>query len=249
MRHAQVGRVAAASLLVALPTLALTGCFIPSPPPVPRPESLEPIAQGSPDEGDVRTGFIPGDGTAELTLLIDRRAAVVATATSTDDEDLTLRIVGEGADVENDDGYDEAGGFALDTSTRDPLLATVLDPGSYTVEVAEYGGDATGFELQVLTSTDAVGPGEQVDLAVEPGRPGVAIATIGAATQAISATADFETVLWAQMGDSETTYRDEDFGGDGNPRIELFGEAAQEVVVVAFEVEAGDGGVVSLSVE
>ncbi|KAA6435259.1 hypothetical protein FQ330_05785 [Agrococcus sediminis] len=248
MRHAQVGRVAAASLLVAMPALALTGCFIPSPPPVPRPESLEPIAQGSPDEGDVRTGFIPGDGTAELTLLIDQRAAVVATASSTDDEDLTLRIVGDGADVENDDGYDEAGGFALDTSTRDPLLATVLEPGSYTIEVAEYGGDATGFELQVVTSTDAVGPGEQVALAVEPGRPGVAIATIAEGDEAVSAIADFDAVLWAQMSDSDTTYRDDDSGGDRNPSIQLFGESAQEVVVVAWAFEDGDAGPVTLTV-
>lgn len=248
MRAAPLCRAAAATLL-AVPVLALSGCFIPSPPPVPRPESLEPVVQGPAGASDVRSGFIVEDGAAQLELRIDERAAVVIVAASPDDEDLMLLLTGGGVELENDDGHDEAGGFAFDTSSLDPLLAAVLEPGSYTIEVSEFGGDATSFELQVITSTDAVDAGATADLTIEAGRPAIAFVTVETGQETISAQADFDTLLWAQMTEDSDTYRDDDSGGDRNPSILLFGEVPQDIVVVAWAFEPGHGRSVTLSVE
>lgn len=246
-RATAAGRTGSALAIVATAALGLTGC-IPSPPPVPQATPAAPIVPGQTDAGDVRDGRVPSGGAARLPLTIDERTAVVIGATSTDGEDLTLRLTGPAVDIENDDA-DRADVFAFEGQSLDPAVATVLDPGAYTIEVEEWGGDATGFQLQVLTSSTTLGTGESARFSFGPGQPVIAMVTTEQGDEAISATSDIDTTLWAYVPESDTDYHDDDSGGDRNPRIELAGEAAQAIVVVATGYARDASGSLELRVD
>lgn len=249
MRRAHVARMLGAAVIAMVTAGALSACFIPSPPPVPQPPNLDRILPGSDAPVEVREGFIPGDGTTSLELQIDVRLAVVLGAVSTDDEDLRMRLIGDGVDLENDDGYGELDGMAFDMSSRDPVLAAVLEPGSYTIELGEYGGDSTGFRLQVLVSTTTVGTGETIALEVVEGLPAVAIASLTTGAETIAAVADFDSTLWVRASDRDTAYTDDDSGGDSSPLLSMAGAGPQDVVVVVASYAGDEGGPVELSVE
>ncbi len=199
MRAAHTRRMLGAATVAAVTLVGLTACFIPSPPPVPQPNT-DPVVAGTSGDVDVREGYIGADDTVAIELEVAERSAVVLGAVSTDDEDLTLRLIGEGADLENDDGYSELDAFAFEMGSRDPVIGAVLEPGSYRIEVAEYGGDRTGFQLQVLTGSTVVGVGESASLEIAPGAPAVFIARVTTGQEAIRAEADFDSVLWGRSG-------------------------------------------------
>lgn len=249
MRRAHVGRMLGAATIAAVTVGALSACFIPSPPPVPQPPNTEPIAPGSSGAADVREGFIPGNGATQIELELVERSAVVLGAASTDDEDLTLRLIGEGADLENDDGYSELDAFAFEMGSRDPVIGAVLEAGSYTIELAEYGGDSTGFQLQVLTGSTAVGVGESVAMEIAPGAPAVFIARVTTGQESIRAEADFDTVLWGRSGPDDSSLMDDDSGGDSNPMITLDGVVDGDFVMVAAAYDREQSGTVVVSVE
>ncbi|WP_143143745.1 hypothetical protein [Agrococcus sp. Marseille-P2731] len=247
MRSARRGTAAAA--VGAAVAVGLAGCT-PGPPPVPVPSPAAPIAPGgSAGSGDA-DGVVPANGTSPVDLVLEERAAVVIGATSTDEEDLTLRLVGEGVDLENDDGQtDTRRVFDFEQGLRDPMLAVVLEAGEYTIEVGEWSGDRSGYRLQVLTGTTTVSPGTTASFGLQPGAPGVAIVPIERGDAVLAGESDIDTVLWAYAPESDTAYSDDDSGGDRNPRIELLGEEPQELVVVLAGYADDARGAASLIVE
>ncbi|MCH1883997.1 hypothetical protein [Agrococcus sp. ARC_14] len=234
--------------VAAIASLALAGC-IPGPPPLPQATPAAPIVQGETTAGEVRQGRVGGDATTAVALQVEERSAVVIGAHSPDDEDLTLHLTGPGVDVENDDAYGEIDVFGFEMETRDSALAAVLDPGEYTIEVGEFGGDSTGFELQVLTGSTVVPPGSSAELQLEAGGAIIAMVPLASGDETLSATADGDTVMWAYLPETDTDYRDDDSGGDRNPSIELSGEQPQDIVVVVHGYSDDDSGSVQLRVE
>lgn len=249
MPAAHTRRMLAATAVAAVTMGALSACFIPMPPPVPRATSAAPIAPGSTGAGDVREGFIASGGTTVVDLEIDERAAVVLVATSPEGEDLTMRLTGGGVDLENDDNEGEIAGLAFEMGSRDPLVAAVLDAGSYRIELGEFSGDRSSFQLQVLTSTTVVSADAPLVAEILPGEPVVTIAAITDGSESIGATADFDTVLWAHAPLSETHYEDDDSGGSSDPRFSLSGERPQDMVVVAYAYNGAGEGPVTVVVE
>lgn len=249
MRAAHTRRMLGAATVAAVTLVGLTACFIPSPPPVPQPPNTDPVVPGASGDVDVREGFIGADGTVEIELQVAERSAVVLGAVSTDDEDLTLRLLGEGADLENDDGYSELDAFAFEMGSRDPVIGAVLEPGSYRIEVAEYGGDRTGFQLQVLTGSTVVGVGENASLEIAPGAPAVFIAQVTTGQESIRAEADFDSVLWGRSGADDSSLMDDDSGGGGDPLITLNGTVDGDLVMVAAAYDRDESGQVLVSVE
>lgn len=249
MRRAHFGRMVGAAAVAAVTMGTLSGCFMPMPPPVPQAPNADPIVQGSAGAADVREGSIASDSTTAVELQIDERSAVVLAATSPDGEDLMLRLVGEDVDLENDDYYDAVRGLAFELETRDPLLGAVLDPGSYTIEVAEFSGDRTAFQLQVLTASTAIDAGQSAEVQVEPGQPAVMLVSLATGDESIAAEADFDSVLWAQVPGSTMPHTDDDSGGNSNPLIMLAGEQPQEIVVVVSSYSGEESGTAVLSVE
>lgn len=247
MRRAVLIRAAGAAGAAAIVAVALTGC-IPSPPPLPQGTPAEPIVPGEANDGVVVEGVVPADGTATVPLTIDERTAVVIGATSTDDEDLTLRLTGPGVEVENDDAR-RPDVFAFELQSLDPAVAAVLDPGEYTIELGEWGDDASGFQLQVLTGATTVEPGTSADFTFGPGQPAIAMVAVIHGDETISASSDIDTTLWAYVPTSDTDYEDDDGGSDGNPRIDLVDESAQQIVVVATGYDRDDSGTLQLTVE
>ncbi|SFS11597.1 hypothetical protein SAMN04487783_1600 [Agrococcus baldri] len=244
----RAGRAAGAVGVVAIIAAGLTGC-IPGPPPVPQPTPAAPIVQSGAAAGELREGFVPAGGTSSVTLTIDERAAVAIGATSPDEDDLTMHLTGAGTDVESDDASGDLDVFEFEMQTRDPAIATVLEPGEYTIELAEWGDDSTDYRLQVLTSTTTVTAGSVAELEFGPGRPALVIATITEGDEAIAATSDIDTTLWAYVPDSDQEYWDDDGGGDRNPRIELIGESPQDIAVVATGYDRDESGTLELAVE
>lgn len=205
--------------------------------------------QGESGAGEVQTGFVPAGSSTEIELRIDEPTAVVIGARPTGDEDLTLHLTGAGTDVESDDGSSYLDVFAFELGTRDPALGTVLRPGDYTIAVGEWSDAASPFELQVLTSTTVLPEGGPASLEFGPGRPGIAIVPLTTGDRAIAATSDLDTTLWAYVPASDEEYWDDDGGGDRNPRVELAGESAQQIVVVATGYDRDEGGTLELRVE
>lgn len=249
MRRAHTGRMLGATIAASVTVLGLSACFIPMPPPVPTPPNAAPIVQGSSGAGNVREGFIASDDTTSVELEIVERSAVVLTAASPDDEDLTMRLIGEGVDIENDDHEDGPEGFALERSARNPLLGTVLDPGTYSIQLAEYGGDRTSFQLQVIATPMSIATGQSIEVTVAPGRPAVMMVSLSRGDESTAAVADFDSVLWAQVPDPGVAYADDDSGGDQHPLISLAGEQPQDIVVVVSSYDGEQSGSVLLSVE
>lgn len=249
MRAPHTRRIVGAAAVAVVTTGALSACFMPMPPPVPRAPNTDPIVQGSAGAADVREGLIASDSTTAVELQIDERSAIVLTAASPVDEDLTMRLTGEGVDLENDDADGMLEGFAVDSSSRNPLIAAVLEPGAYSIELAEYSGDRTAFELQVLTTTMAIEAGQEVEVEVAPGQPAVMLVSLATGRERIAAVADFDSVLWAQVPGSETPYTDDDSGGDRNPLITLASEQPQDIVVVISSYSGQDSGTAVLTVE
>ena len=249
MRRAHTGRMLGGTVAASVTVLGLSACFIPQPPPVPTPPNADPIVQGASGSADVRDGFVPGDSTSAVVLELEERAAVVIGAASPDNDDLTLRLTGQGVDLENDDGYGEVDGFSFEMGVRDPLIGTVLEPGAYTIELAEYGGDRTGFQLQAVIGTSVVATGETAALDVAPGQPAAAIVTIATGRESITATAGFDSVLWTQVPGSARTYVNDDSAGADNPLIVLGGEEPQDIAVLVSADDAQASGAVELSVE
>lgn len=245
MREPRAARTAAIAA-VAAATISLAGC-IPGPPPVPQPTPAAPVVQGEDAASEVRQGRIGPDSTAVVELEVEERSAVVIGASSPDEEDLTLRLTGGSLELEVDDSYGDPDGFAFELDSRDPVLAAVLEPGAYAIEVAEYGGDSSRFELQVLLSAATVAPGERSTVTFAPGAPAVAIVPAG--SLAIAATAPEDTVLWARAADADESFDDDDSGGDRNPRIELGSLASEDLVVVLTGYSRESSGSAQLSVE
>ncbi|WP_413317115.1 hypothetical protein AA0Z99_10505 [Agrococcus sp. 1P02AA] len=244
-------RVAASAAVGAAVAMGLAGC-IPGPPPVPVPSPAAPITPGGSggSTGGGADGIVPADGVATVDLVLEERSAVVIGATSTDEEDLTLRLVGEGIDIENDDGQpDSRRVFSFEPGSRDPMLAAVLEPGEYAIEVGEWSGDRSGYRMEVLTGTMTVSPGSTTSFGLRPGAPGIAIVPIESGDEVLAGDADFDTVLWAYAPESETAFSDDDSGGDRDPRIELPGEAPQELVVVLAPYADDGSGPAQLRVE
>lgn len=248
MRRAHIGRIAGAAGIAAVVAIGLTGC-IPGPPPVPRAPTVAPIEQGGAAGGEVREGYVVAGGTSTVELQIDERTAVAIGATSPDDEDLTLHLRGVGTDLENDDASSELDVFAFELQSRDPAVATVLEPGDYTIEVGEWSDDASRFELQVLTSTTTVPVGTSAEFAFGPGQPALVIVPLTEGDATIAATSDLDTTLWAYVPSSDSEYNDDDSGGDRNPRITLGGDGTQPVAVIATGYDRDDSGTLQLSVE
>jgi len=234
--------------VIAIVAVALTGC-IPAPPPVPQPTPAAPIVQTGAAAGEVREGFVPAGGVSSVALTIDERAAVAIGATSPDDDDLTMRLTGAGTDVQSDDASGDLDVFAFEMRSRDPGIATVLEPGEYTIELGEWGDGSTRFRLQVLTSTTTVAAGSAAELEFGPGRPALVIASLGAGDEAIAVTSDIDTTLWAYVPASDEEYRDDDGGGDRNPRIQLIGESPQDIAVIATGYDRDDSGTLELRIE
>lgn len=249
MRRAHTRRMLGAAFTASVTVLGLSACFMPMPPPVPTLPNADPIVQRSPGAAEVREGLIAGGGTTTVELQIDERSAVVLAAGSPDDEDLTMRLVGAGVDLENDDNDEGPEGFAFEMRSRNPLIGTVLDPGTYQIELAEYGGDRTAFQLQAIMSTTTIGAGESIEAEVVPERPAVLMVALATGDESIAATADFDSVLWAQVPGNALPLADDDSGGDRNPLIALVGEQPQEIVVVVSSYSGEESGTVLLSVE
>jgi len=249
MRRAADGRTLAAASLTTLALAGLTGCFTASPPPVPQASNADPIELRTSDAGGVREGLIVADGTTTLELQIDERSAVVLAAGSTDGEDLTMHLRGEGVDIEYDDREVELAGFAFEPREQDPLLAAVLEPGSYAVDLEEFNGDSTWFRLQLLVSTTELAAGEAADLQVAPGQPAVAIVSLTTGGESIAAVADFDSQLLAEVPGNDTPYVDDDSGGDRNPLIVLADEEPGDIVAVVSSYGGQDAGAVRVSVE
>ena len=249
MRAAHTRRMLGATTVAAVTLGGLTACFIPSPPPVPQAPNTDPVVPGTSGAADLREGFIAAGGTTEIELEVAERSAVVLGAVSTDDEDLTMRLVGDGADLENDDGSSELDAFAFEMGSRDPLIGAVLEPGSYTIELGEFSGDRTGFQLQVLTGSTVVGVGESASLEVAPGAPAVFIAQVATGQESIRAEADFDSVLWGRSSADASSLMDDDSGGDSNPLITLNGTVDGDIVMVAAAYDRDEGGTVLVSVE
>jgi hypothetical protein len=248
MRRTHAKRMLTAASVAAVTVGALSACYVQMPPPVPQASTADPIAPGPAGAGDVRDGSIAAGATTDVELRVDERSAVLLSAASTDGDDLTMRLVGDGVELENDDASEAPRGLALDSSTYDPLLAAVLEPGTYAIQLAEVGGDSTSFQLQVLTSTTVVGAGETVGLEVAPGLPAIAIASLATGSESIAAVADFDSTLWAHAPGSEVPYSDDDSGGDQNPMLSIGGGAPQDIVVVASSYSGEESGVVELTV-
>ncbi|MGM1028960.1 MAG: hypothetical protein ACQEWM_03695 [Actinomycetota bacterium] len=249
MRRAHTGRMLGVAAVTSVTVLGLSACFIPLPPPVPSPANADPIVQGSDGAEDVREGFIASGDMTTVELQIVERSAVVLTASSPDDEDLTMRLIGEGADLENDDNEDGPEGFAFEMRPRNPLIGAVLEPGTYSIELAEWGGDRTRFQLQVIATPRFIEAGQSIDVAVAPGQPGVMMVSLATGDESITAVADFDSVLWAQVPGSAMTYSDDDSGGNRNPLVALEGEQPQDIVVVVSSYDGEGSGSVLLSVE
>ncbi|MGY3127739.1 hypothetical protein ACVWW9_001238 [Agrococcus sp. UYP33] len=249
MRAAHTRRMLGAATVATVTLGGLTACFIPSPPPVPQAPNTDPVVPGTSGAADVREGFIAAGGTTEIELDVADRSAVVLGAASTDGEDLTMRLVGGNADFENDDGASELDDFAFEMRSRDPLIGAVLEPGSYTIELGEYSGDRTGFQLQVLTGSTVVGVGESASLEVAPGAPAVFIARVTTGQESIRAEADFDSVLWGRSSADASSLMDDDSGGDSNPLITLNGTVDGDLVMVAAAYDRDEGGMVLVSVE
>lgn len=249
MRRAHTGRMLGAAFAASVTVAGLSACFVPMPPPVPTPPNADPIVQGSPGAEELREGFIASGGTTTVELEIEERSAVVLAAASPDNEDLTMRLVGEGVDLDNDDNDEGPEGFAFDMRARNPLIGTVLDPGTYAIELEEYGGDRTSFQLQVIASPMSITAGQSIDVEVAPGRPAVMMVSLSTGDETIAAVADFDSVLWTQVPGSLFPDFDDDTGGDGNPLISLLGEEPQDMVVIVSSYSGDESGTALLSVE
>lgn len=239
------GRVFGVVSIAAI-TVALAGC-IPLPPPLP---NAQPVEQGEAQGGEVSEGTIPAGGPAEVTFEVQERAAVMIGAMSPDGYDLTLHLTGQGVDVENDDAYGDVAGFAFEMGSRDPALATVLDPGSYTIAVGEYGDDSSSsYRLQVITSTTTVAAGQSIDLAFGPDQAAIAMVPLTTGDEVLAAASDEDTVMWAYLPAADEDLSDDDGGGDRNPRIVLVNEQPQDIVVVLRAYDSEASGTVRLSVQ
>lgn len=248
MHNANPARMAAAVGVAAVTAVALTGC-IPGPPPVPQPAAPEPIVQGEATAGEAQEGFVAADSTSTVELHIDARTAVAIGASSLDDEDLTLHLTGAATDVENDDAPRELDVFDFEQASLDPALATVLEPGDYTIEVGEWSDSSSRYELQVLTSTTTLAAGDSADFQFGPGQPALVIVRLNSGDETITATSDVDTSLWAYVPAADEELHDDDSGGDRNPLIELGDVTPQDIVVVATGYDRDDSGTLTLTVE
>lgn len=237
--------VATATAMVAM--LSLTACFIPGPPPVPQPTPIapiEPVGDGQTIGGEVREGRVPSGGTVAVDLVLDERAAVLIGATSTDDEDLTLLLEGEGIELDNDDGRREPDAFAFPlASNYDPVIGAVLEPGAYTITVGEWGDDASGFQLQVLTGTLAVEVGSTTPLQVGPGEP--ALVMLPAESQYATVSDPAGVRSWVTSTDQRYGITDEGLSGE---RLPLPGGEGR-LLVVHREQGSTQSGTVELTIE
>lgn len=189
----------------------------------------------------MRDGWLSTDAMVSVPVVIEERSAVVIGATSLDEQDLLLRLVGDGVDLASDDAYSEPGVFSFEQQTRDPALAAVLDPGTYELEIEEWAGEATEFQLQMLTGSQSLVLGEVADLALDAAVPTVII--VPADASEITAISDVDTVLWAYSEADDMWLTDDDSAGDRNPRIE-FGATiggAMPALIVGYERDVSGG--------
>ncbi|MEE6272275.1 DUF2510 domain-containing protein [Georgenia sp. MJ206] len=96
------------------------------------------------------SGFVPANGEWAATFTLAEESVVVVDARSTNDQDLTLQVLGsDGRELENDDRDDvfEDGG----SNWRDPAIGAQLEPGEYTVVLTEYTESASDFTLSLDT--------------------------------------------------------------------------------------------------
>ncbi|MGC5617040.1 hypothetical protein [Georgenia sp. Z1491] len=193
------------------------------------------------------TGEVPSGGAATVTLEVTERAAVAVGATSPDGGDLQLAISGGDVDAGIDDTYGYADIFSFDQGNLDPAITQVLEPGSYTLELTEYGGDAAQYQLEVLSGTTVIPAGGTANLEITGQAATLAIGELATGNESIATNGEIDSVLWTFMPSSHTAYEDDD-GGDGlNSLIVLPGETV-EPVVIAVNTYGGDAGTTSVGI-
>lgn len=227
--------------------------------PAPEPETdteTSPAPDPNPPSGDGAvtvtgdlTGTVPADGAATITLEVTERAAVAVGATSEDGGDLELYITGGGIDEGIDDSHGYADVFSFDQSGLDPALTHVLEPGSYQIDITEYGGDENAYTLEVLSGTQVVNPGDSVDVSVPAdGAAQLFISELSSGSETFQTSGSTDTKLWVFTPSDHTSFEDDDSGDSLNAAIGLPG-VTPEAVVVAVGTWQNRGGDTTLSVQ
>lgn len=175
-------------------------------------------SEGPIEAGEILTGLHSG-GDNEFSLTIEERSEVSISVES-ENFDTLLTLVGNSINVSNDDGGDG-------TNSR---IETLLEPGTYSIQVSAYGDSGGIFTISVEQS-EAVGrrqdsgnvvPGDVVYGQMVNGQPLTYVLTIDSArTVSISASSgSADTVLTLSGGGLNL---ENDDGGDGtNSLIEQF---------------------------
>ncbi|WP_165962817.1 DVUA0089 family protein [Occultella glacieicola] len=121
-----------------------------APTPTTTPSPTSPPTQGAPDSvglGATSSGVLPADGTWDGVVSVTDPGVYAFIGHAPDGFDLTLTLLdASGREIAfNDDAPGDAD--LLVSNNRDALLGRYLEPGDYTVRVAEYYGAETGFDL------------------------------------------------------------------------------------------------------
>lgn len=182
------------------------------------------------------SGLLEGEP-ATYTLDLAERSRVVL-ALGSDDFDTRLDLGGETVGLSDDDGGD-------DTDSR---LVTELDPGRYTLQVVDLGGDHSG----VFTLSARVEPASGPMPVLAPGTPQSGALAQGeqrrfrlsvptAGSYVLSMESDGLDSLLQVLRGGDVLATDDDGGGGSNARVELdLAPGEYEVVAIAFGGGSGD---------
>ncbi|MGO1739817.1 MAG: hypothetical protein ACTHYM_12565 [Actinomycetaceae bacterium] len=190
-----------------------------------------PSGDGAVNVSGELSGSVPADGAATVTLEVTERAAVAVGATSPDGGDLQMSIAGGDLDTGIDDTYGYADIFSFEQASLDPAITQVLEPGSYTIDITEYGGDAAQYQLEVLSGTAVIPAGGTANLEITGPQATLAIGELATGNESIATNGDIDSVLWTFIPSSHTAYEDDDSGDGLDSLITLPGETVEPVVI------------------
>lgn len=182
------------------------------------PFSGELTNEGSIEPGQSLTGM-HGNGNNEYSLTIEERSEVIISVTS-ENFDTQVALIGGSTNLSDDDGGDG-------TNSR---IATLVEPGTYSIQVSSYGGSGGIYTISVeqseavgrLQDSGDVAPGDVVYGQMVNGQPLTYRLEIDSArTVSIDASSgSVDTVLTLTGGGLNL---EDDDGGDGtNSLIEQF---------------------------
>ncbi|SJM50376.1 Flagelliform silk protein [Actinomycetales bacterium JB111] len=124
------------------------------------------------DLGSTLTGAFPAQGEYAVTLHVEQDTTVLVAAFSPEGHDLEIEISGNGVDETMSDSLETYSfiGFSSYPSYEDPSGFVQLDAGDYDLVLTEAAGQASAFELTVLSGEGGeLADGDVEQLSIETG--------------------------------------------------------------------------------